>query len=88
MRARQRLQRLERLRPPDSPTLWLVFVDEEGIVLDDGSDGVRPWIGGPGTTDGFRRRMRLQFVEHCDESTSAFAASGASSSAGFADVVL
>ena len=45
MRARQRLQRLERLRPPDSPTLWLVFVDEEGIVLDDGSVGVRPWIG-------------------------------------------
>jgi hypothetical protein len=25
--------------------LWLVCVDEEGTVLDDGTDGVRPWIG-------------------------------------------
>jgi hypothetical protein len=45
MRARQRLERLERLHPPDSPTLWLVCVDNEGIVLDDGSAGIRPWIG-------------------------------------------
>ena len=45
MSVRQRLRRLERLHPPDSPTLWLVCVDNEGIVLDDGSAGVRPWIG-------------------------------------------
>jgi hypothetical protein len=45
MRVRQHLRRLERLHPPDSPTLWLVCVDNEGIVLDDGTAGVRPWIG-------------------------------------------
>jgi hypothetical protein len=45
MSVRQRLQFLERLHPPDSPTLWLVCVDTEGRVLDDGSAGVRPWIG-------------------------------------------
>ena len=45
MRVRQRLERLEPLHPPDSPTLWLVCVDDEGIVLNDGTAGVRPWIG-------------------------------------------
>lgn len=45
MSLRQRLRRLERGRPAGSPTLGLVCVDEEGRVLDDGSVGVRPWIG-------------------------------------------
>lgn len=45
MTLRQRLRRLEGVRPAGSPTLWLVCVDEEGRVLDDGSDGVKPWIG-------------------------------------------
>jgi hypothetical protein len=45
MSVRQRLRRLQRLHPPDSRTLWLVCVDNEGIVLDDGTAGVRPWIG-------------------------------------------
>jgi hypothetical protein len=40
MSMRQRLRRLERLHPPDSPTLWLVCADGEGRVLDDGSAGV------------------------------------------------
>ena len=44
MTLRQRLRRLERDRPAGSPTWWLVSVDEEGRVLDDGSVAVRRWI--------------------------------------------
>jgi hypothetical protein len=39
-----RLKRLERALPP-APALSLVCVDEEGRILDDGSDTRRPWIG-------------------------------------------
>lgn len=47
MSLRRRLRRLEALRPAGLPTLWLVCVDDEGRVLDDGTAAVRPWIGKP-----------------------------------------
>jgi hypothetical protein len=45
MRLRQRLQRLEEARPPSGPKLWLAFVDDDGHILDDGSQETLPWIG-------------------------------------------
>ncbi len=42
----RRLQRLERAIPP-SPRPSVLFVDEDGNVLDDGSAVVKPWIGRP-----------------------------------------
>jgi hypothetical protein len=44
MRLRLRLKRLEQARPSES-AIWLVCVDEQGRILDDGSDQIRPWIG-------------------------------------------
>jgi hypothetical protein len=44
MSLRHRLKRLESA-VPRGPVVWLVCVDEEGIVLDDGSAEVRPWVG-------------------------------------------
>jgi len=41
---RNRLARLERKRPP-APHPWIVCVDDEGRVLDDGGADVRPWVG-------------------------------------------
>lgn len=34
-----------RYAAPRPPHLWLAFVDEQGRVLDDRSDVIRPWIG-------------------------------------------
>src|SRR5436305_11454551 len=44
MSLHHQLKRLERAQPPESP-LALVCVEEEGRILDDGSDPIRPWIG-------------------------------------------
>ncbi|HYT92364.1 MAG TPA: hypothetical protein VEL76_26860 [Gemmataceae bacterium] len=44
MNLRNRLKRLEKLQPK-GPTLWLVYVDEAGLILDDGSAEVKPWVG-------------------------------------------
>lgn len=44
MSLRTRLKRLERLRPPGT-TLWAVFIDEAGRIMDDGSVIMRPWVG-------------------------------------------
>jgi hypothetical protein len=41
---RTRLKRLEQLRPA-GPTLRLAFVNDEGRVLDSGSETVKPWVG-------------------------------------------
>ena len=45
MRLRQRLQRLEKARPPSGARLWLAFIDDDGRILDDGSQETLPWIG-------------------------------------------
>jgi hypothetical protein len=42
---RSRLECLERLARPPSQHLYVVCVDDEGKVLDNGSEQVRPWIG-------------------------------------------
>jgi hypothetical protein len=45
MRLSQRLQRPEKARPPSGARLWLVCVDDDGRILDDGSQETLPWIG-------------------------------------------
>ena len=44
MSLRHRLKRLEQGRR-DIAALWLVCVDEQGIVLDDSSAEIQPWVG-------------------------------------------
>jgi hypothetical protein len=41
---RNRLARLEQKRPP-APHPWVVCVDDQGRVVDDGSAEMRPWVG-------------------------------------------
>jgi hypothetical protein len=43
---RRRVERLERATAEEQAgTLWLVFLDPQGIVLDSGKEDVRPWVG-------------------------------------------
>jgi hypothetical protein len=45
-RLRRTLARMERACPvPSRPHLWLACVDDQGRVLDDGSEAARPWVG-------------------------------------------
>jgi hypothetical protein len=44
MSLRHRLKRLERALPSEA-VLSLVCVDEQGLILDGGSDQMHPWIG-------------------------------------------
>jgi hypothetical protein len=46
MSLRHRLKHLKRARRPE-PTLSLVRMDEEGLVLDGGSDQIRLWVIAP-----------------------------------------
>jgi hypothetical protein len=42
---RRRLARLEQRCLPPPSNLSLVCVDEQGVMLDDRSEAVRPWVG-------------------------------------------
>src|SRR6266542_2237814 len=44
MSLRQRLKRLEQVQREDS-AITLLCVNEAGLVLDDDSDQIRPWVG-------------------------------------------
>jgi hypothetical protein len=41
---RHRLQPLEEARQ-EKAAIWLLCVDEQGLVLDDGSAAIRPFVG-------------------------------------------
>ena len=46
MRLKARLMKLERAVPsPVVPHLWLAFADNDELVLDDGTEACRPWVG-------------------------------------------
>ena len=42
---RRRLARLEQLCLPPPTHLGVVCTNEQGVILDDRSEGVRPWVG-------------------------------------------
>ena len=46
---RRRLARLEQRCLPPPTHLGVVFLDEQGVVLDDRSEAVRPWVGRHGS---------------------------------------